>query len=406
MPWFLHLALRQLFPPGKRFPAFATVSILGVALGVASLLVVQTVMNGFGEEHRLRIRESFGDCLVTGAAPIEKPEALAKQLAARPEVASAAPFAEGPALARNADFSGIAQVRGIDPADPGQPARKYVVGGSFDDLDDGRIILGYGLARALRVRVGDRIEIWSPAMAERAEKGKAPLPAEFEVCAVVVTGFTEVDNAAALIPLRRFREIWNLGPRAHGLTLRLKEPALAAETAGRLAVGHPELRFRPWQDIKKDFLEAIRFEKTMLFFLMFIITLVASFSIGSTLFSAVIRRSREVGVLASLGAARWQVVALFGLQGLLIGALGTLLGFVLTWTILSFREGILGTINRLFGDGDMVANVYQFSKVPLHYDASDFIIAATFTLLTTAIAGLVPALWAAGRKPSEAMRDA
>jgi lipoprotein-releasing system permease protein len=406
LPWFLHLALRQLFPPGKRFPAFATVSILGVGLGVASLLIVQTVMNGFGEEHRLRIRESFGDCQVIGAAPIERPEALAKQLAASPEVASASLYAEGPSLARNGDFSGIAQVRGIDPTDPGQPARKYVVGGSFDDLDDGRIILGYGLARALRVRVGDRIEIWSPAMAERAEKGKAPLPAEFEVCAVIVTGFTEVDNAAALIPLRRFREIWNLGPRAHGLTLRLKDPSVAEATAGRLAVGHPELRFRPWQDIKKDFLAAIRFEKTMLFFLMFIITLVASFSIGSTLFSAVIRRSREVGVLASLGAARWQIVALFGLQGLLIGALGTLLGFGLTWTILAFRDGILGMINRLFGGGDMVANIYLFSKVPLHYDASDFVIASAFTLLTTAIAGLVPALWAAGRKPSEAMRDA
>ena len=406
MPWFLHLALRQLVPPGKRFPAFATVSILGVGLGVASLLIVQTVMNGFGEEHRLRIRESFGDCQVTGAAPIERPEAVAKELATLPDVASAALYAEGPALARNGDFSGIAQVRGIDPTDLGQPARKYVYGGSFDDLDDGRIILGAGLARALRVRVGDRIEIWSPAMAERAEKGKAPLPAEFEVCAVIQTGFTEVDNAAALIPLRRFREIWNLGPRAHGLTLRLKEPALAAATAASLAAGHPELRFRPWQDIKKDFLAAIQFEKTMLFFLMFIITLVASFSIGSTLFSAVIRRSREVGVLASLGAARWQVVALFGLQGLFIGALGTLLGFVLTWTILAFREGILGTINRFFGGGDMVANVYQFSKVPLHYDASDFVIAAAFTLLTTAIAGLVPALWAAGRKPSEAMRDA
>jgi lipoprotein-releasing system permease protein len=406
LPWFLHLALRQLFPPGKRFPAFATVSILGVGLGVASLLIVQTVMNGFGEEHRLRIRESFGDCQVTGAAPIEQPEALARQLAASPEVASASLYAEGPALARNGDFSGIAQVRGIDPSDPAQPARKYVYGGSFDDLDDGRIILGAGLARALRVRVGDRIEIWSPAMAERAEKGKAPLPAEFEVCAVIQTGFTEVDNAAALIPLRRFREIWNLGPRAHGLTLRLKQPALAEATAGRLGVGHPELRFRPWQDIKKDFLAAIRFEKTMLFFLMFIITLVASFSIGSTLFSAVIRRSREVGVLASLGAARWQVVALFGLQGLLIGALGTLLGFVLTWTILAFRDGILGMINRLFGGGDMVANIYLFSKVPLHYDATDFVIASAFTLLTTAIAGLVPALWAAGRKPSEAMRDA
>ena len=406
MPWFLHLALRQLFPPGKRFPAFAAVSILGVGLGVASLLVVQTVMNGFGEEHRLRIRESFGDCLVVAAAPIDRPEALAQALAARPEVAAASPFAEGPALARNGDFSGIAQVRGVDPADPAQPARRYVRGGRFDDLDDGRVILGVGLARALRVRVGDRVELWSPAMAERAEQGKAPLPAEFEVCAVVMTGFTEVDNAAALVPLRRFRELWNLGPRAHGLTLRLREPARAPEVAAALAAGRPELRFRPWQEIKRDFLEAIRFEKTMLFFLMFIITLVASFSIGSTLFSAVIRRSREVGVLASLGAARWQVVALFALQGLLIGALGTLLGFALTWAILSFREGILGAINGLFGGGDMVANVYQFSQVPLHYDAADFLVAAAFTLLTTAVAGLVPALWAAGRSPSEAMRDA
>ncbi len=406
MPWFLHLAFRQLFPPGKRFPAFASVSILGVGLGVASLLVVQTVMNGFGEEHRLRIRESFGDCVVLGQKPIEQPERLVAQLKADAAVLSASSFAEGPALARQGDFSGIAGVRGIDVADQNQPARNYVYAGSFEELDDGRVILGIGLARALRVQVGDKVELWSPSMAERAEKGKAPLPAEFEVCAIVRTGFTEVDDRAALIPVRRFRELWNLGSRSHGITLRLKDPAQAPAIAGRLGVGHPELRFIPWQDIKKNFLEAIRFEKTMLFFLMFIITLVASFSIGSTLFSAVIRRSREVGVLVSLGSERWKIVMLFGLQGFLIGALGTALGFLLTWTILFFRESILGTINSLFGDGDMVASVYQFSKVPLHYDASDFVVAAGFTLLTTALAGLVPALWAAGRKPSEAMRDA
>jgi len=406
LPWFLHLALRQLFPPGKRFPAFATVSILGVALGVATLLVVQTVMNGFGEEHRNRIRESFGDCLVLSAQPIARPEELVAQLRRDREVTSATAFAEGPALARRGDFSGVAAVRGIDPTDPAQPARRYIHGGTFDDLDDGRVILGLGLAQQLRVRVGDKVELWSPAMAERAEKGKAPLPAEFEVCAILRTGFTEVDNTAALIPLRRFREIWHLGPRAHGIILRLKTPAQAEAVASRLNVGHPDLVFRPWQDIKRNFLEAIRFEKTMLFFLMFIITLVASFSIGSTLFSAVIRRSREVGVLAALGASRSRILALFGLQGLFIGALGTGLGFLLAWGILCFRDAILGAINAVFGDGDMVASVYQFARVPLHYDAADFLTAAFFTLLVTTLAGLVPALWAAGRKPSEAMRDA
>jgi len=406
LPWFLHLALRQLFPPGKRFPAFATVSILGVALGVATLLVVQTVMNGFGEEHRNRIRESFGDCLVLSAQPIARPEELVAQLRRDREVTSATAFAEGPALARRGDFSGVAAVRGIDPTDPAQPARRYIHGGTFDDLDDGRVILGLGLAQQLRVRVGDKVELWSPAMAARAEKGKAPLPAEFEVCAILRTGFTEVDNTAALIPLRRFREIWHLGPRAHGIILRLKTPAQAEAVASRLNDDHPDLVFRPWQDIKRNFLEAIRFEKTMLFFLMFIITLVASFSIGSTLFSAVIRRSREVGVLAALGASRSRILALFGLQGLFIGALGTGLGFLLAWGILCFRDAILGAINAVFGDGDMVASVYQFARVPLHYDAADFLTAAFFTLLVTTLAGLVPALWAAGRKPSEAMRDA
>ncbi len=404
MPWFLQIALRQLFQPGKRFPAFAIVSILGVGLGVAALLVVQTVMNGFGEEHRLRIRESFGDCVVLTRNTIANPSELVKKLRKDDEVITAAAFTEGPALSRRGQFSGVAFVRGIDLTVKEQPARPYIVAGSFDDLDDGRVVLGYGLAKTLRVNIGDKIELWSPAMAELAEKGQAPLPAELEVCGIVRTGFTEVDDRAAIIPIRRFRELWAMGTQAHGITLRFRNPNEAPAIAARLNVDSPEMHFVPWQEIKKNFLEAIRFEKTMLFFLMFIITLVASFSIGSTLFSAVIRRTREVGVLVSMGARRWQIVALFGIQGLLIGLLGTLLGFALTWTILALRENILTMINKVFGNGDMVANVYQFSKVPLHYDNSDFIVAAGFTLLVTTLAGLVPAIWAASRKPSEAMR--
>jgi lipoprotein-releasing system permease protein len=196
--------------------------------------------------------------------------------------------------------------------------------------------------------------------------------------------------------------------RAHGVTLRLRDasPASAESTAARLESGVAGARFVPWTLLRRDFLEAIRFEKTMLFFLMFIITLVASFSIGSTLFSAVIRRSREIGVLSALGARPASVGLVFAAQGLLIGALGTLLGFALTWAILAGRESILAAINALFGDGRMVAAIYNFSFVPLHYDAGDFVLAAAFTLLTTTAAGLAPALWAARRRPTEAMRDA
>ena len=408
MPWTLQLALRQLFPPGRVFPAFAGVSILGVGLGVAALLVVQTVMNGFAEEHRLRIRESFGDIVATSEGALERPDALAEAARRDPAVASASPFAQGPALAKAGDRSAIALVRGARLADPDLPARRYVAAGDLAQVDDGKVALGVGLARQLGVGVGDRVDLWAPAMAEGAERGRAVLPAELEVAALIRTGFTEVDDRAALIPLRRFQELWSMEGRAHGVTLRLRDasPASAESTAARLESGVAGARFVPWTLLRRDFLEAIRFEKTMLFFLMFIITLVASFSIGSTLFSAVIRRSREIGVLSALGARPASVGLVFAAQGLLIGALGTLLGFALTWAILAGRESILAAINALFGDGRMVAAIYNFSFVPLHYDAGDFVLAAAFTLLTTTAAGLAPALWAARRRPTEAMRDA
>ncbi len=408
MPWPLQLALRQLFPPGRVFPAFAGVSILGVGLGVAALLVVQTVMNGFAEEHRLRIRESFGDVVATSDGALERPQEVVDAVRRDPSVASASAFAQGPALAKAGDRSAIALVRGARLDDPDLPARRYVVAGDLAAVDDGRVALGAGLARQLGVGVGDRVDLWAPAMAEGAERGRAVLPAELEVAALVRTGFTEVDDRAALLPLRRFQELWAMGGRAHGVTLRLRDasPAAAEAAAARLEASVAGARFIPWTQLRRDFLEAIRFEKTMLFFLMFIITLVASFSIGSTLFSAVIRRSREIGVLAALGARPASVAAVFAAQGLLIGALGTLLGFALTWAILAGRESILAAINGLFGDGRMVAAIYNFSFVPLHYDGADFALAAAFTLLTTTAAGLAPALWAARRRPTEAMRDA
>lgn len=406
MPWTLQLALRQLFPPGRAFPAFAGVSILGVALGVTALLVVQTVMNGFGEEHRLRIREAFGDIVLTSDSPLVNPDSLALRLVTDNAVRSASPFAQGPALAKIDDRSAVVLARGVNPEDPDLPARRYVVGGSLAELHDGSVVLGAGLARQLGVQVGDRIDLWSPSMAERAERGRAALPVELQVAAVMRTGFSEVDDRAALLTLRRFRELWDLEGRAHGVSLRLHDPSPAAAeaTAARLESTVGGASYVPWTSLKRNFLEAIRFEKTMLFFLMFIITLVASFSIGSTLFSAVVRRSREIGVLAALGASPTSIALVFGLQGLGIGFLGTLLGFLLTWSVLTGREEILTLINTLFGDGQMVASIYNFSFVPLHYDPKDFLLAAGFTLLTTTLAGLVPAIWAARRRPTEAMR--
>ena len=156
MPWSVYLALKQLFPPGKRFPAFALVSIVGVAIGVCSLLVVQTVMNGYAREHRENIQRMYGHVIVRNIDDgfISDYRAVAEKLERVPGVVAAAPYAEGQVMVKNGDTPALPFVRGIDleQEDKVIPVRRNIVAGTLDALDDDRVVLGSELARQLRVR--------------------------------------------------------------------------------------------------------------------------------------------------------------------------------------------------------------------------------------------------------------
>jgi lipoprotein-releasing system permease protein len=417
--WPFFLARKQLFPPGK-FPTFAFVSILGVALGVTALLVVQTVMFSFGEEHRLRTRENSGDIAIMadGRRPFLGTEKLQGILTSFPEVVAAAPAVEGGVLLQlgDDDFRPL-QLRGIDPEQEPKviPIARYLYDGTdavretaakkvLSAFDDERIILGDRLAESLNVGIGDRVTVYSRKLKKILEGSQFSLPKELEVCGLLHTGFTPVDRNTALVTLATARELFVL-PKDSADSVRLKlhnyrKSEAFSEQLNRTALRSPFFA-RPWMRVNAHFLESVDMEKEMLFFLMFIIILVASFSIGSTLFNHVTRRVREIGLISALGGRPSRILALFLSQGLLIGAVGYGIGVGLSLLILRFREEI---VNLMGARGNLVEQ-YQFAKVPLHYNPADFIKAAVLTLVLMTAVSLLPSLWAARRKPSEAMRD-
>jgi lipoprotein-releasing system permease protein len=409
MPWPLFLSFRQLFPP-KKFPVFATVSILGVALGVAALLIVQTVMNSFGEEHRRRIRDAVGDVVVdnTYGNKISDTPALLKQLVAMPGVKAVAPQVEGPVIIeRKKDEIVFGMLLGVDMKREGavSPLPTFIEDGKFDDLDDDRVILGSTLARRLGLYPGGKITLQSPTRVARSIGGeKLDLPKELEICGLLHSGFNDVDANTVLVTLRTARELQMVGPKdSSRIRLKLTDKDAAESSAIAANKILPEnLEAKPWYLFRQEFLQAVAMEKQMLFLLMFIITLVASFSIGSTLFSHVVRRNREIGLLGALGAKPGNILSLYVSQGFLVGLFGYAIGMGLTFLILTFRQEIIG----LIGANDVMLKQYKFDRVPLYYNSTDFVKAGLLTLGLMTVAALIPAIWASRRKPSEAMRDA
>ncbi len=418
--WPIFLELKQILPT-RRFPVFAFISVLGTAFGVTALLVVQTVMFSFGEEHRRRIREANGDVVVesAGQRPIHESARIEERLKKTPGVEAVSPYVSGIAVylsdnpGREFQSLPVFRLYGIEPekAAAVYPFERYGAGETVREIDDDRIVLGKILAdQNLRVSRGEQISVLSGTKAQRLIHGNsnAPaaevrLPREFEVFGTVATKYRPADEALALTTLRTARELFDIPAGAvTGFALKLKNPdnadAVAAELNEKMP---PALYARPWTQFHKAFLNAIAMEKSMLFLLMFIITIVASFSIGSTLFNHVVRRTREIGLLGALGSTPLQILKLFLAQGFFIGVAGYGLGVVFTFLIMTFRQEIIAVM----GAGETLFQQYQFGEVPLYYNAGDFGKAAVLTVVLMTLASLLPAIWAARRKPSEAMRD-
>jgi len=408
MPWYLYIALRHLFPSGRRLPFFTLMSLAGVALGVALLLVVISVFNGFGHEIRGRIAETFGDLRVEGAGILRDHQSLARRLRDDERVAEVAPYAHGMVMMQRGDRPAFPAVQGIDvqAEQAVLPVDEHLLSGSIDALDDGTALVSSGVANALGLRVGSEVEVYTPLMLDRLKRDEILLPRSLRVAGIFHTGWHAVDESTVLVTLRLMQELYGLGDGVHGLKVKAAEgfePQALAMALNREL--DPPLRVFSWIDSNREFLAILQFEKRMMFFLLFFIVIVSAFSITSSLLISVIRKTREIGLYASLGATSRQIAACFCLQGLAIGLGGAGAGFALGFSLLRFRNQIVNLVASAMGIRDSMAETYGFSFLPARVESADLAAIGILSVVIATLAGLLPAFKASRLKPAEALRS-
>ena len=410
MPWYLYLALKQLFPTGKKFPFFTAISVLGVALGVALLVISTSVMGGFGYEIRRMIVDTQGEVQVRGEGLIADAAGLQARLATVPGVVATTPFAEGVVGLRYEGKPAYPAMQGIDVNRVGQvvPLERFIRAGRLDDLDDDSIIISSKLALSLGARIGSRVEIYSPLLLEKLKNDEVLLPRELRVVGIFEVGHQQLDSSVVLVTLRAMQELYGLGAAIHGVNVKIAPKLDADVVATRINGALPpaaQARARSWMEANQDFLFILQLEKNMIFFLLTFIIIVSAFSVTSSLLISVVRKTREIGLLGALGARPMQVAACFCFQGLLIGATGTVAGLGLGLGTLHFRNELVAAFTRLTASEEVLVRFYQFSQLPAHTAPGDVGLIVACSVVISTLAGLLPAWRAARLKPVEALRN-
>jgi lipoprotein-releasing system permease protein len=389
------------------FVSFITwVSLLGVAVGVAILIVVLSVMNGLGSELRDRLLSlSAHASLDADGAPIDDWREQIARLRGSPGLQGAAPYLDTDAmLSRQPAMSG-AVVRGIDPQlESGvSTIDEAMREGKLADLTPGsnRIVLGRMLAYQLEVGVGDMLTVMTPGAGQGAERGTVvPILREFQVSGIFEVGLQEHDSSLAFINLADAEALRGIaGPT--GIRLKfsdvLQAPELARFALSRLKGG---LRVRDWTQENEAYFRAIRIEKTMMTLILMLIVAVAVFNIAATLVMVVNDKRTDIAILRTLGLSPRGVLAVFMTQGVLIGWIGTAIGVALGVAIALHVPFLEQALNLHIMDPD----VYYISTIPSETRVTDVVSIALAAIVLTFVATIYPALQAAKTQPAEALR--
>jgi lipoprotein-releasing system permease protein len=408
MPWYFYLALKQLFPTG-RFPFFTAISVLGVVLGVAVLVIVTSVMGGFGYELRRMIVQMEGEVQIKSEAGITNVDATLQRVRETPGVAGATPFVAGPVMVLAGAHPAFPFFRGVDvdTVETVANLERFVRVGSLNDLDDDSVILSREVAEQLGVRsLGDEIEIYSPLILQKLKSDEVFLARQFRVVGLLEIGHQHLDSTTIYGTLRAAQELYGLGDTVHGIYVRVKPGTNEDEVVANLnRVLPPRTRAYSWMESWDSFLWVLNLEKTINFFLLLFIVVIAAFSVMSSLLISVVRKTREIGLLGALGARARDVALCFCTQAFIIGVTGTALGVALGFFALSIRNQFVHAIARMLHREDTLRQFYQFTDLPSHTLPSDLIMTVIAAIVISTLAGLLPAWRAARLKPVEALRS-
>ena len=411
VPFELFIGLR--YTRAKRrnhFISFISlISMLGVALGVAALIVVLSVMNGFQKELRARILGIASHIQITGPDNVlDGWQAIAARAREQPGVVAAAPYVNGQAmLAFGADVRGTL-VRGIDPALEEQVADvgQHMIAGRLDALQAGEfgIVLGSELARALRAFPGDRVTLIAP-QGLVTPAGVMPRLKQFRVVGLFEVGMFEYDSGLALIHLADAQRLYQLGERVSGVRLKLTDlfesRAIARELYQTLG---GDVLISDWTRSHANFFRAVEIEKRVMFIILALIIAVAAFNIVSTLVMVVTDKQSDIAILRTLGATPQSVMKIFFVQGAVIGVIGTAIGVIGGILLALNVETVVPFIERVLNVQFLSKEVYYISDLPSDLQHGDVIAIGSLSLLVALLATIYPS-WRASRvRPAEALR--
>ena len=411
LPWEWRIGVRQLGAAQRRgFPSFvASISVLGLTLGVAVLVVVLSVMNGFERELRTRMLTVTAHATLMGLEGALPDWRTAAELARKsPGVTGVAPYVEAQAMFANGHRVLGAALRGVDAAlearSGGLGVR--VQGARLADLHGGkwRVILGAALARELGVRIGDSVVLIVPEGSATPE-GVVPRMRRLTVIGTFESGMYEFDRGLALTALDDAARLYRLGDAVTGVRLTLEDPLRAPLMVRDLALALGGGYYvSDWTRNHANFFRSIELTKGLLFVILSLIVGVAAFNIVSTLVMVVKEKQSDIALLRTLGATPGGVLRAFAVQGVLIGLAGTLAGALLGVTLATQIESVVHGLEALLGVRFLDPKVYFMSDLPAHVDWRDVARVCGVAFATCALATIYPAWRAARTQPAEALR--
>ncbi len=419
LPFELMLALRYLRPKRTFVSIITLISIVGVALGVAVLIIVISVMSGFDHNLREKILGFNSHVTITRAGmPMTNYSAIAEIVSQNKSVRGITPFVMGPVLLETGGDTNRPAVqdapilRGVDPLREGTVSElpRKVIFGDFD-LSGHGMVIGSDFASNLGLRLGDHVSVLS---AREFKKMKAAydrkeyetiLPNDYEIRGIFSVGYYEYDAHVIVTSLENAQEMYDFDDSVHGLLVMLNDPYQAAVVKKELehALGD-DFFVTTWMEQSSGILSALVVEKNVMFYLLFFIVLVAALCILSAQITFVIQKTREIGMLKALGATNLQISGIFLFQSAIIGVIGVTTGFGLGMLAVIYRNGFLHFLRRTTGLEIFPASVYGFGELPALIMRNDVVIICVCSFVICILGGLLPA-WRAGRlKPVEALR--
>jgi lipoprotein-releasing system permease protein len=419
LPFELLLALRYLRPKRTFVSVITLISVIGVTLGVAVLIIVISVMSGFDQELRQKILGFNTHIRILSRGDTMKDYAeVARTVSTNRNVTAVAPFVMGPVLVETEPASGGSQVgapwiRGINPRIETNISilPNSIVAGKFDVSDRG-VLIGTEFANKMNLEVGDRIEIGSPSVlkkwreSQKKEGGSVPVLPEYEVRGIFDVGYYEYNLSIIVVSLQEAQDLYDLHGEVQGLLVMVHDayqaPAVAAELADALGYKY---RITTWMEENSSLLNAVVVEKNVQFIVLFFIMIVAALCILSALITFVIQKTREIGMLKALGATDLQVGLLFLSQAAMVGALGDPAGCGLAMLALHYRNEFLHFLRHWTGFELFPSSIYGFTELPALIVRSDILLICGSAWVICILGGVIPAWRAARLTPVEALRN-